>query len=357
MTDVATDFPLIPAEPTPTPAPVQLSLVDASQAWVSAPAEPVTEPVEPLRNPDGTFAAATPSDPPPADAGSAPDTPAPPADDPTLFLEAKVGEEVVKLRKDTLIPTTRHGQVEYEPLEKVQRERMLKKDYDAGRQEIKAERQALAAERAELAHRARLFEAEEARIRAAAKDPAEFDRMTEHFRLMQENPQYAQAVEKAQQKDLDDAGRAAAQEAQEQALVGEAIDATNEWLAEIAGRHPGVDLNETRTAFGMALYNRQPGVNFSRESLEAFVAARAKPVTDVLTPLQEQVAALKAANEKVLAELAALRTQKTTDHALTRARAVPTAPLGGAPVAPGPKVLNPNGSRDLQSMTDAWKRG
>lgn len=355
MTDDLTTAPAAEPVAEPTPAtPTFQSLNDASAAWVSAPAEPVTP--DPLRNPDGTFAAATPSDPPPADAGSAPDTPAPPADDPTLYIEAKVGEEVVKLRKDTLIPTIRHGQTEWEPLEKIQRERMLKKDYDLGRQDIKQERQQIAAERAALEHRARLFEAEEGRIRAAVKDPAEFDRMQEHFRLMQENPQYAAAFEKAQQKDLDDAGRAAAQEAQERALIGEAIDATNEWLAEIVGRHPGVDLDETRRAYGMALYNRQPGIAFSRESLESFVAARAQPLTAVLTPLQEQVAALTASVEAMKAENAALRAQKSAEHVRKVAGTVPTAPLGGAPVAPGPRVLNPNGPRDLDSMTAAWKR-
>lgn len=349
MTDVPPDTPLMP-EPEAPAAP--LTIDDATAAWVSAPEAPA-----PIRNEDGTFAAATPPETPPAEPEVAPDTPAPTAEDPAQFIEAKVGEEVVKLRKDTLIPTKRNGQVEYEPLEVVQRERMLKKDYDAGRQEIKAERQRMAAERAALQHRAAAFEREEARIREATTDPEKFEAYQEHLRLYQTNPAYKEMVDQAQRVTDYEAAQAANQSVQEQAAIEEAVTTATGWIAEAVGRHPGVDVDTMAVEFGRALRAGTPGVNFSPESIEAFVAARAKSTEAVLTPLQQQLAAQQAELAKVQAELAALRATKTTDHALQRARSVPTAPVGGAAPIPGRQTLTtPNGARDLDSLTQAWKR-
>ena len=355
MSEVPPDLPLIPAEPVVAAPPPTLEA--ATEAWTHAPDAP-----DAVRNPDGTFAAVTPAsltDAPtvPADPATTEPQPTASADDPTLYIEAKVGDEVLKLRKDMLIPTMRHGQVEYEPLEVVQRERMLKKDYDLGKQETKAERRQLLAERAALQHRAAAFEAEEARQRAALTDPAKFDEMQEHLRLMESSETYRRAHEGSQKALSYEAAEVANRTVQEQEIITDAVDTATQWIADSVGRHPGVEMAQIQAEFGRALAARQPGVDFSPESIERFVAQRAQPAAALTAPLQTQLEAQKAEMAQLRAELAALRTSKTTDHALNRARTIPTAPAGGAAPIPGAKVLTtPNGKRDLDSLTDAWRR-
>ncbi len=67
---------------------------------------------------------------------------------------------------------------------------------------------------------------------------------------------------------------------------------------------------------------------------------------------------MKATLDRQAAELAALKHNQTTRHALKRASAVPTGPAGGLPVAPGRRAVEtPTGARDLGSMGDSWVRG
>lgn len=352
--DLTPVAPVAPAPITPSPAHAP-SLSDAGSTWVSTPTQP--------RDGAGKFVAADSA--PTTDAPTAlPDpattepSPLAAADDPTLYLDAKVGAEVVRLRKDTLIPTLRNGQVEYEPLETVQRERMLKKDYDAKMVERKDMDRRLQARQVELEHRAAAFEREETRLREAQSDPAKWDQYQQHLQLMQENPQYRATFERAQQVEQYEARDAATRAVEEQAVIEDAVSTATAWIDEIVGRHPGVSVERVRERYSQELRHPDPRLRarFHPDDIGRIVAQEAAQVAATLSPLQTELATMKA---KLAALEAASTTNGNTAHALARAGAVPTAPIGGAPPVPGRRELIPGGpkARDLDALGAAWAKG
>lgn len=356
MTDIPADVPMIPAEPAApvTPA-APVSLADASAAWRAAP-----DPTPPARNPDGTFAAVTSAsttDAPTATTDPATTEPQPPAsaDDPSLYLEAKVGDETIKLRKDTLIPQVRHGQVEWKPLDKVRTEGMLKADYDLKMQERKEHERQVSLREAELNARAAQFEAEEARLRAAQRSPEEWEKYQTHLQRYAEDPDYKQLVDDRDELQMRRAREHAHQTVQEQEVIRDAVSTATDWITEAVSRHPGVDSERVRTRYGQAL--AAGTARFDPADVEAIVADEAKAVAAVLTPLQQQMASLQAEIDRLKASSAAQTRNEGTQHALRRAQTVPTGPAGGAPPAPGRRELTTeNGKRDLTSLSEAWKR-
>lgn len=345
MSDL-TPTPVVPA-PAPTPP---VSLQEAGADWARA-----TTP-EPVRNADGTFAPATPPVAPPATPTPATDTPLPAADLPPAepatpavkMIEAKVGEDVVPLRADTLIPMLRNGVVTYEPLEKVQREGLLKQDYDLKMRERKELDAQLRARELQLEARAKAFEAEEAKLRSALTSPEEFEQYQQHLQLMETSPRYKAAFEAQTQRDLMLADQTARQTVESEARVQDAISTATSWIEDAVGRHPGVDVDRVRERYGMALANGT--ARFDPADVVAIVEAEAAQLAKAMSPLQQQVEAMRA-------ELAALKQNQTTTHALDRARAIPTGPLAGSPPAPTRQILTANGKKDLASMGDAWARG
>lgn len=348
MTDDVTGT--APEAPEPT-APTQ-SLNAATEAWVSAPVEAAPEPI---RNPDGTFAAATPSDPPPADAAPAPDTPAPPADDPDLYIEARQGDEVVKLRKDVLVPLVRHGQVEWKPLEKVRAEGMLKADYDAKMQERRAAEMRLAEREAELNYRAQRFEAEEKRLYEAMHDPEKRDQYEQHLEMYRSNELYREMVDRATRGVEIEAREIAVQSVHEQSVIQDAVQTATAWIADTAARYPGVDPERVLARYSQALQDPRNPARFHPDEVDAIARDEAARLAPALTPLQDKVAKMEAELAALKAANGAARTNDTTAHALRRAQTIPTTPVGGTPPVPGQQPLvGANGRKDLGSLTDAW---
>jgi len=363
LTPVA-DAPAPVAVPTAPDAPESpLSLGEAGDAWLHADPNEAPDPAGRARNPDGTFAAATPAEAPsPAEAT---DTPTPASDDPTApearYIEAQVDGETVKLRADTLIPVTRKGKTTYEPLEKVQREGMLKVDYDTGKSEQKARERELRTREALINARAEQVEAEAAQVRAAMTDEGAFQEYQEHLRLMQDSPRYKAAFEAKAERDQWAAEGEAQRTVERQAVLEDAVEQSLSWIDAAVARYPGVDPERVRQRYSEALQLPPESgrrARFHPDDINAIAADEHRYVTAAQSPLQAEMATMKATLDRQAAELAALKQNQTTRHALKRASTVPTGPAGGLPVAPGRRAVEtPTGARDLGSMGDSWVRG
>jgi len=340
-----TDIPMDAATGANAPEVPLPTLNAASEAWIAAPVESAPDTA---RNPDGTFAAATPSDAPPAT-----EPPPPPADD--LFIEARVGEDMVKLRKDTLIPQLRHGQVEWKPLDKVMAAGMLKADYDIKMQERKAHETALAQREAELNYRAQQFEAEEKRLYEAMHDPDKRDQYEQHLEMYRTNQVYKDMVDRATRGMEMEARYVGEQTVHEQAVIADAVESALGWIDDIAARHPGVDPERVRARYSQALQDPRHPARFHPDDVEAIARDEAQRLAPTLTPLNEKLATLEAEIAALKAEREAAKLNGRTTHALGRANTIPTTPVGGAPPLPGQQPLvGANGRRDLGSLTDAW---
>lgn len=353
--------PVTPDAPTEPTGPVSLS--DASDAWLQS-----DSPAERVRGPDGKFVAKEPT---PATEegvegaqatpdGSAPDAAAatPDADDPAQFIEARRGDEVVKLHKDTLVPMTRKGVTTWEPIEKVQREGMLKVDYDAGKREQKEYERTLRATEARLDAREAQLTAEREQLKAAMTNEEAFADYQQHLHLMETSPRYKAAFEAKAERDEMAADAAAETAIRQQEQAQEAISVATSWVDDALARHPGVDRDRVLTVYGEALAADPPRARLHPSDVERIVANEASIIAKAMTPLQQEMEAMKAKVAAMEAEAAAARKNGTTTHALNRARTIPTGPAGGLPVAPGRRdVATPTGARDLGSMGDAWVRG
>lgn len=340
-----------------------IPLAAASAAWASAPAPdsapPSAEPVAP-------------ADPIPAPEGASPETPAPgtepapeaaappagqPRDEAGRFvappptIEAKLGDAVVPLRADALVPVKRGDAVEYQPLADVLARQA---DVETRLRETAGRQRATAQAEARLRAREEALAAREAELKGAATDPAKFEAYTEHLRQYQENPAYRQMVDRALEADALKADLAARQAEEADTRIHEAVTTASQWIDAAVARHPGVNAERVRTLYGQALAANM--ARFDPADVERIVESEAQALTAGLTPLQTQLAEIKAELDRVKAEALAAKQNATTAHALGRAGTIPTAPAGRPP-APGPRVLETaDGRRDLASLTEAWKK-
>jgi len=321
---------------------------------VSTPAvEAAPDPVSPdatAQDAQGAAATATPADEP---------IPPAPASDVVEYIEARLGDQPYQLPKNVLLPLKRGADVEWRPVDEVQRDGMKELDYRLKTQKAAEDRRAFEAERATfLAEQARIKAREthlserEAELQDAFKSPEKFEAYQEHLRQYEANPVYRKMVDAS----LDQRETAAElavyreQEAQRAVMLG--AEAAQSWIQEAATKFPTVNPDRVREAYARDL-RAGTGV-LDPQYVEQLFRAEADYVAQTVTPLRSELDALKA-------QIAALSSAKATDahnattqHALARAKAPPVA-TGVAPQpARTPLITAPFGIRDLPDANAKW---
>jgi hypothetical protein len=361
--------PAAPAPPAPAPA-----TPPAAPVPVAAPA------VVQTRGPDGKFgptvpAAAVPPGssavlPKPVAAAPAapPAAPAPGATGAEVqdFIEAMLGEnEPFRIPRGVRLPQKRGEVTEYEPLDDVLKRGMMGKDYYAKTAEVAARQRELderemtiETERARMSAREAYLTEQEKLLRDANTSPEGFQAFQEHLRQMETNPIYRKRVEDSLAKRETDARLEVYEARDRQAETVRLADTARGWIDELATKpeYAGVDATRVLEIYADGL--RREVLPLDRSVVERIFQSEAQYLSKSLTPLQQQVAELRA-------EIDALKNGQTPDpqrhnaqtaHALERGKALPVKPSGlpPAPAAPGP--VAPFGPRDLPDRNAEWAR-
>lgn len=297
----------------------------------------------------------------PALPAAEPAAPAPPAepapaDTPTAaeieMIEAMLDDKPFKLPKNVRLPLKRGDKVEYEPLEQVQRERMLKRDYDARMAERAERDRQYAAERARFQVEQEALKKERDDFLAAHKDPEAYQRFVEHQQRYADDPEYRKTYDDAMAGRTDRAELELVREEREQAEVEREAQTVVGWIQDAATRFPGVDAKRVQGVYAMMLETgRAQGTPTEIEELfkreAAYIAA--SPAAQRLEKMQQQI-------DELTEKKAADAHNAITDHAVARAAKPPTAPAGGGAPAPAPPPKgSPIRSRDgLDERGNAW---
>lgn len=276
------------------------------------------------------------------------------------FIDAKLGDDPYQLPENVLLPLKRGDSVEYKPVMDVLREGMLKRDYDEGRREQKERERALEArtarieaEQARFEERAKFLAEREEEIKGAMTDPAKWAAYQDHLKQYQSNPIYRNNVDKALAQRETEAELATYREREDERVKSEAVSHVRGWIEDMAAQYPGVDPNRVARVYGSALSNGQAALD--RAEVQRVFQAEATYLEQSMSPLQAQLAEMKATLDAMQAEKAAEQHNETTAHALNRAK-TPRVATGNAAPVQTPVPATKFGPNELSERNAAWAR-
>lgn len=345
---------------TETPAETAAAPSPAPEAPAPEPAAEATPPAgdEPASASQHAAAAAV-----AAETGATPPAPGASAQEVQDFIEAQLGEGTFKIPRGVRLPLKVQGETHYATLDELLKGGMMERDYrlktaEAARLRREAEdlRTQLAAEQAKLAAREKWLREQEAELRAAQTDPEKWQAYQEHLRQYQINPHYRRMVDASLRQQETEAELAIYRQREDAAIVQRGVETVEGWIAELSQdpRFAAVDPERVRQLYGQRLAAGQ--ANLDPADVRAIFESEADYLAKSVTPLQQQLANLKAEIEAIRASQAAEKQNQTTRHALNRAKAVPVA-TGAAAPAPGPRPQPQRfGINELPDRIAAWVR-
>lgn len=330
-----------PAAPPPAASPTPEPAAPATPAAKAAP-EPAA-PATPAASPDTAPAAST------AVGG------------PSDWIVAKRGDEEFRIPADAVVEFKRHDQMLTATMDEFRRQGMMATDYklrkeaaDLERQQVQREREADAVARARMAERAKYVEEQERALREAQSDPAKFEQWQGHMEQLRTNPLYRQAFEASLAKREVDAENRVLRERQQEDYLQNATATVEGWMGQLQAKYPGIPMESVRRDYAaqVALYEQQRGEMgrlgdgpLTPQALEQVFQHHAMAYTAATQPVTAKLAALEA-------ELAALKANQQTQHAVTRAAAPRTAPAAGGPAGGtgGRKVIHESETERQERM-------
>jgi hypothetical protein len=278
------------------------------------------------------------------------------------FIEAQLADGTVfQVPKGLRLPLKRGAETVYEPVEEVQARGMFERDYriKSGetaqqRRENEALRAQLEAEQARVQAREQWLAEQEAEMREAQKDPARWESYQQTLALYQTNPRFRQLMDDALAKRETDAVNEVYQRRDYESQVNEGVQLAADWIDQ-AAKEPsfaGVSADRVRVRYAQALAAGQ--ATLDPGEVRALFEDEARYLTTSQTPLQQELAALKAQVEALQAAKGAEQHNAATAHALQRAKAPPVATRGTAPAVATSLPQGRFGPRDLPERTQAW---
>jgi hypothetical protein len=353
---------------TPATEPVTTETPAPAAAEEAAPAPEETQPTGPARDEHGRFTsaeerAATGEQPAAAAEAAAPADGAS-AQEIVDFIEAQLGEgETFKIPKGVRLPLKRGADIEYVELEELQRRGMLEKDYRHKTGELAQERRAyeqrqtqMQAQEARLRAREEWIQEQEELAREAQTDPEKFAAFEEHLRQYAENPYYRKNVDAALRQRETEAVNEVYRQRDDQEVVSSAVEAAIGWIDEIAGdeKYQHVDKDRVRSLYAQRLSANQ--ATLDPAEVRALFDQEADYLSRSVSPLQQQLADLKAQVETLQASTAGKRQNETTAHAVNRAKTPPVITGSSAPGSGQRPEPKPFGIRELPDRISQWAR-
>lgn len=274
------------------------------------------------------------------------------------FIDAKHGDETFQIPEGIMVPQKRNGETEYVAIEDVLKRGMMGNDYNLKTTEhaqaVRDHQRSVErneAQNARLEARSNHIAAEEARIKAALSDPASAAAYEEHLVQYANNPMYRANVDASLAQEENQAELDVLRAREDQRVVSEAGDLAMGWLTSIATEFPNVDADRVRTEYGRSLSNGTATLNASE--VRRLFEAENQHVTRTLSPLQDQLAEMRATIEAMNASAAADTHNEATQHAVTRSKAPKVVTGRGAPAKVASKQTK-FGVHELQDRKDAW---
>lgn len=340
------------APPPAAPAP-QPSARERQQAWINksaAPAAPApgTQPTDTSTSTAAVAQAA-------AAAGQTVEE----------FLEAKHGDQIIKIPLAATIPIKRNGQTEYVPVKDYQADVSREVDYRRKTATLSAERQAFDTERrthaAQVARDTALreqFEVDRKQYEEAIADPQKWELWQQHQEALRTNPIYKANWEAGREAGVLKAEIAAIRQSDEEQQVATIAQRITTAIETMATEFPGVDPVAVQQQYAQALSLGQADLNAT--SLRSFFQSEAQRAQAYAGPLAKEVEELKAQIAKLTSQQQSAEQHNTqTARALERDRKGRfTAPAGGAPLNPGAKQRpTPYTSAEATARKNAWING
>ena len=274
------------------------------------------------------------------------------------FIDAKNGEETFQIPEGIMVPQKRNGETEYVAIEDVLKRGMMGNDYNLKTTEhaqaVRDHQRAVErneAMNARLEARAAHVKAEEERIKAALSDPASAAAYEEHLVQYARNPMYRKNVDAALAQEENQAELDVLRAREDQRVVNEAGEMAMGWINSLAAEFPNVDADRVRTEYGRSLSNGTATLNSSE--VRRLFTVEAEHVQRTLSPLQSELAEMRATIDAMKASTAAETHNETTQHAVTRAKATKVNTGRGAPAKVASKHTK-FGPNELQDRKDAW---
>lgn len=321
----APDTPAAPPAATTDPTPA---------ATPATPATPSAAPATPAATVPATD---------PATAPAVPTSQGGPSD----WLVFKRGTEEFRVPKDAAIEFKRRDEMLTRTAEDFQRDGMMGTDYALRKAQIESERQAVQREReqeavakARFEERQRYLDEQERAMREAQTDPAKFEQWQSHLEQLRSNPMYRTAFEAALQKREVDAENRVLRARAEEDYVRNAAATVDGWIGALKDKYPGVPVESVQRDFAaqVTLYEQRAGRMgklgegpLTPQALEQVFQQHAGVFRAAVEPVNAKLAALEA-------EIAAMKANAQTQHAVERGKAPATAPVPGTTgTAPGAK--------------------
>ena len=278
--------------------------------------------------------------------------------DEDLFIIGQLDEGEFQMPKGVKIPQTRDGVTEMVSIEDVMKRGMRGNDYrikttDHQQALRDFERRTSEMDAREARAKARMdhIEARDAEIKAALSDPQSAAAYEEHLAQYAKNPMYRKNVDAALSQEETQAELDVLRGREDARVVAEASKLAEGWLTSLATEYPGVDVERVRGDYARGL---QAGTaQLDAGDVRRLFQAESEHVNRTLSPLQDELAALRDTVTALQAGQAAETHNETTQHAVARAKTTPVTTGKGTPgttTAPAKKF----GPNELQEQKDAW---
>ena len=199
--------------------------------------------------------------------------------------------------------------------------------------------------------RADHVEAKAAEIKAALSTPESAAAYEEHLAQYQKNPMYRKNVDAALSQQETQAELDVLRQAEDDRVVREASTLAAGWLDALASEFPNVDPSRVRQDYGRALSAGTAQLDPSEA--RRFFTAEADHVNRTISPLQDQLAALRDTVTALQAGQAAETHNDNTQHAVSRAKTTPVSTGRGAP-GTTPKPVTKFGPNELPDRIQDW---
>lgn len=309
--------PVATPEPTPaTPAAPVPATAPTTPAGASGTPEATPVTADPATAPAASTAAGGPSD----------------------WIVAKRGDEEFRIPADAVLEFKRRDETLTRTMDEFRRDGMMGTDYqlrkaqfETERQQVQREREQEAVARARLAERQAFLDEQERALREAQTDPQKFEQWQGHMEQLRSNPQYRQAFEASLAKRETDAENRVLRERAETDYVTRAAATVEGWIDALKGKYPGVPVESVQRDFAaqVTLYEQRMGRlgqlgegPLTPNALEQVFQQHAGVYQQAVAPVTARMKALED-------ELAALKANAQTDHAVARAKTPSTAPVRG----------------------------
>ena len=276
------------------------------------------------------------------------------------MIAGKLGEEAYEIPATATIPLKHGDEITYVSVADLQTGNMKDVDY-------RQKTQAIADQRRELEANGRQMAIDLARLRSdqafvdeqtkemkeAQADPTKWDAYQEHLRMIGENPRYAKTFTDAQAQRGTEAELEVRRASDMEVAVNEGSAMAVGWIDELGARDEfkGINKERVQKIYSDQLVSGQ--AQLAPEAVLRIFEQEADYLKESVSPLQTQVTALTAQVEELRQGQANGQHNATTEHAVARAKTVPTI-THGTPPGQVDKPKEKFHMRELGQQNSAW---